>query len=390
MLSREQDKMADTTWNLNLEQIIPGWKPAPQRKQYLVGVLAGEGIGPEIIAAALQVLEAIAHRMGVLLSIRIGGKIGTEAYRQTGTVLTPEVIEFCRSVFDQGGSVLCGPAGGRFVYELRARFDLFCKIAPVRPLVSLLEVGAVKPEKRKGVDVLIVRENTAGVYFGRWEDRKAESGLVAAHQFEYREGEVERIVRVALELARRRRGHLTMALKTEGIPSISRLWLETAERLVQGSGVSLEVLQVDNAVFQLIQSAGKFDVVVTSNLFGDILADCAGVLLGSRGLCFSGNFGTAGKAVYQTGHGGADDLKGRDLANPVGQILSLAMMFQVSFGLTDLTTHILAAIEKTLLAGWRTADIAGPGTRTVGTRELGRRIIQSCEEILAEDEHEKR
>jgi 3-isopropylmalate dehydrogenase len=385
------DDLAKTSWNLNLEEIIPGWVAVLQpRRQYLIGVLPGEGIGPEIIAVTLQVLEAAARNLDIPLTIRIGGEIGIQAWRQTGAVLPAEVTEFCQSVFDQGGSILCGPGGGRFVYELRAHFDLFCKIIPVRPLASLLQVGAIKPESKEGVDILVVRENTSGAYFGRWDKEKDKNGLVASHQFEYREKEVERIVRVALELARRRRHHLTVVLKSEGLPSISRLWLEVAERLVRGAGVRLEVLQMDNAVYQLIQSAGKFDVLVTSNLFGDILADCAGALLGSRGLSFSGNFGDARKAVYQTGHGCAYDIVGRNLANPVGQILSLIMLLRVSFGLAELASCLLAAVEKTLLAGWRTADMASPGTRTVGTREMGQRIIQSFEISLAWDKNEKR
>jgi len=383
--------MAKITWNLNLEQIIPGWVAVPQpRMQYLVGVLPGEGIGPEIVAVTLQVLEATARTLDIPLSIRVGGKIGTEAWRQTGAALPAKVIEFCQSVFDQGGSILCGPGGGRFVYELRAHFDLFCKIVPIRPLASLFHVGAVKPENKEGTDILIIRENTSGAYFGRWEARRVGNGLIACHQFEYREKEVERIVRVALELARRRSRHLTVVLKSEGLPSISQLWLETAERLVRGSGVRLEVLQVDNAAYQLIQSAWKFDVIVTSNLFGDILADCAGVHLGSRGLCFSGNFGAARKAVYQTGHGCAHDIIGRGLANPVGQILSLIMLLQVSFGLTGVASRLLAAVEKTLFAGWRTTDMAGPGTRPVSTQEMGQRINQSLEVSLARKKHENR
>ena len=139
--------------------------------------------------------------------------------------------------------------------------------------------------------------------------------------------------------------------------------------------------QVDNAVFQLIHAARKFDVIVSTNLFGDILADCGGLLLGSRGMCFSGNFGEDGMAVYQTGHGAAYHLAGKDHANPIGQILSLAMLLRVSFGLTELACRIEAAVEKTLKEGWRTADIVAPGCRVVGTQELGRRICQAIGEL---------
>ncbi|MEW5901693.1 MAG: isocitrate/isopropylmalate family dehydrogenase, partial [Acidobacteriota bacterium] len=290
----------------------------------------------------------------------------------------------------RGGALLCGPGGGRFVYDLRARFDLFCKISPVRPLASLLDAGAVKPEAKKGADIFLVRENAGGDYFGRWQQEENRGKKIASHHVEYREEEVERIVRVALGLAKNRRGRLTLVLKSHGLPAISELWASVTEKLVKDSGVRLEILEADNAAFQLIQAARDFDVAVSSNLFGDILADCAGLLLGSRGLCFSGNFGTDGKAVYQTGHGAAYDLQGRDQANPVGQILSLALLLEVSFGLTGMATVILNGLEKTLGEGWRTADIASPGHRVVGTREFGQRLIDSLENPLTEQSRNAR
>jgi 3-isopropylmalate dehydrogenase len=367
--------------HLTARQTIPGWSVlSEERTKYTIGVLPGEGIGLEVIEASLQVLDAVSRGGAVDFNVQMGGKIGLSAKQETGRELTPDVIDFCESVFAEGGAVLCGPAGGRFVYELRSKFDLFCKMIPLRPLVPLQDTGVIKAEALKDVDILIVRENVGGIYFGRWGERQGKQGLKATHSFDYRQDLVERIIRVAVAFARARRRCLSLVLKTEGMPSISRLWIKVLEDLGQEEDLQIEILQVDNAAFQLLREARRFDVIVTPNLFGDILADCGGLLLGSRGMCFSGNLGRDGRAVYQTGHGGALDLAGRDRANPIGQIHSLSMLLRVSFGLQEMADRIEAAVEKALQDGWRTTDISSPGRRIVGTREMGRRIAQAVRE----------
>jgi 3-isopropylmalate dehydrogenase len=367
---------------IRLEGILPGWEAPKPRESYLIGVLPGEGIGPEVIGVALQVLDEGAARMKVDFAIKTGGEIGLAALKKYGQVLTPEVEAFCESVFAQGGAVLCGPAAGRFVYELRSRFGLYCKISPIRPLKILQDAGVIRPEARADVDVLLVRENTGGVYFGRWEETRDKGDWLASHYFDYHREEVERVLQAAAGLALQRRKTLTLVVKSEGMPSISRVWMETAQKVAAGSDLRFQTLQVDHAAFQLIQTARDFDVVVTSNLFGDILADNGGLLLGSRGMCYSGNFGKNGLAVYQTGHGSANDLAHRNLANPVGQILSLVMMLEVSFGLADLADSTLKAVVYALGEGWRTADIAGKESNIVGTKELGNKIRQALKKII--------
>jgi 3-isopropylmalate dehydrogenase len=365
-----------------LTQTIPGWSASSREKaEYTIGLLPGEGVGPEVIGVCLQVLETLGQGTPINFKLRTGGKIGLPAEQETGRVLTPEVLAFCQSIFEEGGAVLSGPAGGRFVYELRSHFDLFCKLVPLRPLAALADTGVVKADALKDVDILLVRENVGGIYFGQWEDGHGEHGLTASHFFEYRKDQVERILRTAVGLASARRGHLSLVLKSDGIPSISRLWIDVLKDVVKGSGLDFEILQVDNAAFHLIQAAQNFDVIVSTNLFGDILADCGGLLLGSRGMCFSGNFGRNRMAVYQTGHGAAYDLAGKDNANPIGQILSLVMLLRVSFDLTQLASRIEAAVEKTLREGWRTPDISAPGCKVVGTQELGRRICMGIKEL---------
>jgi 3-isopropylmalate dehydrogenase len=179
-----------------------------------------------------------------------------------------------------------------------------------------------------------------------------------------------------------RQGKLRVVLKPGGIPAISKLWQSKLQELAQGSGLKPEVLEVDNAIYQVIANAQQFDVLVAPNAFGDILSDGASLLLGSRGLSYSGNFGTAGHAVYQTGHGAAHDLAGSNRANPIGQILSLAMMLRESFGHYEAAESIEAAIEETLQGGWRTADIAETGSKVIGTKEMGARIAQQLQVAL--------
>jgi 3-isopropylmalate dehydrogenase len=351
----------------------------PQQRQgpFVIGVLPGEGVGPEVIGAALDVLEAVEEVSGQRFELRTGGPIGLAAKRATGSELTPDVVGFCEETFADGGALLCGPGGGRFVYDLRERFDLYCKLAPVQPLAALRGAGPLRAEAVDGVDIVVVRENIGGIYFGEHgESRPGQRSAAAHHHFGYEAGQVDRIVRVAMELARRRRGRLSVIVKRAGVPSISRLWIERAEELNAGFGLELDVLEIDNACYQIVASAPGFDVVVAPNLFGDVVADIAALLLGSRGVSHSANFGEGGRAVYQTGHGGAHDLEGTDRANPIGQIRALAMLLHESFGMVQLRQAIDGAIERALSDGWRTADVTEPGCKLVGTRELGRRIAE--------------
>jgi 3-isopropylmalate dehydrogenase len=367
---------------LTLSGMIPGWtSPSGEKTKCTIGVLPGEGIGPEIIEVSLNVLNAVTRGTPVQFTVDKGGDIGLAAQQKTGQVLTKEVVSFVESVFSGGGAMLCGPGGGRFVYELRSEFDLFCKVTPIQPLPALLDVGVVKTDSLNDVDILIVRENAGGIYFGRWEETQGADGLTASHTFEYREDQVDRILYVAVALASGRRRRLSLVLKPDGIPSISRLWTEVFKSVVKDSGLESQILQVDYAAYHLIHAARDFDVIVCPNLFGDILSDLGGLLMGSRGMCFSGNFGKDGRAVYQTGHGAAYDLSGRNQANPIGQLCSLAMLLRVSFGQQGLARRIEAAMEKVLREGWRTPDIVSPGCRVIGTRELGDRIVEAIEAL---------
>jgi 3-isopropylmalate dehydrogenase len=295
------------------------------------------------------------------------------------------VIDFCQRIFAAGGAVLCGPGGGRFVYELRAHFDLFCKLTPLQPLAVLQDSGPLRPQRVADVDIIAVRENTGGLYFGEWghTPHNDPDAVSAFHTTAYQVREVDRILAVAHRLACRRRGRLCVVYKPSGLPAISQLWAERTAAVNHDPALTIELLEVDNAAYQLIADAQRFDVIVAPNLFGDVLADCGALLLGSRGMSFSGNFSAAGAAVYQTGHGAAYDLAGRGSANPLGQIQALAMMLRESYAWPAGADLIEAAIGKTLAAGWRTADIAAPGMQVIGTQPLTARICTTIAELAS-------
>jgi 3-isopropylmalate dehydrogenase len=364
-----------------LTDALPGWYTRKERShKYLVGVLTGEGIGPEVIDATLGIVDVINRNTPYQFNLIFGGKLGIAAKKESGQTITAQVTEFCESVFADGGAILCGPGGGRFVYELRSRFNLFCKLVPLRPLLELNDTGVIKPQARANVDIVVVRENSGGLYLGKWGNKNDNNGLdTAYHYCDYNVNQVVQILSVAIKLAQMRRKRLCVVLKPGGVPSISELWQHQLQELTLGLEVDTTVLEIDNASFQMVANAQNFDVVVAPNMFGDILSDCATLLLGSRGLSYSGNFGNSGIAVYQTAHGAAYDLAETDTANPIGQIFSLSMMLRESFWLPHLSEKIEAVIEATLAAGWRTADIAAPGCKVIGTREMGKRISEALE-----------
>lgn len=365
----------------DLSAALPGWRAgACAHDVHVIGVLLGEGVGPEVMGATLDVLRRIEALSPYRFEVREGGEIGLPAEARTGRALTHDVVAFCRSIFADGGVVLCGPGGGRFVYDLRSRFDLFCKLTPIRPSPSLDDTGAVRGAARAGVDMVIVRENAGGLYFGQWGHSRDGDRETAFQHFSYRDDQVARILDVAVGLAERRDQALALVLKTHGVPAISALWKRKLLDSERARALNVRILEVDNAVYQLVAQGRDFDVLVAPNMFGDVLSDAAALLLGSRGVSFSGNFGAPGIAVYQTGHGAAHDLAGTDRANPVGQILSLAMLLRESFGLNNPALAIERAVVHALGDGWRTADIATPGCRVVGTRELGMRIADGLAE----------
>jgi 3-isopropylmalate dehydrogenase len=343
---------------------------------FLIGVLEGAGIGPQVIGAALHVLKAAGQVLDLKFEIRNGGLIGEDAIAEYGKWLPEDTVDFCADIFHRGGAILNGPAGGRYVYDLRRRFDLFCKFVPVQPWPELARAGKIAPQFLKDVDMLIVRDNTGGVYQGQWGDRATDKGRVAEHSFSYSEHEVHRLVEVAARAAAHRRGNLHVIVKYGGVPTVTALWRDIGSAVAKHHGIEAGFMNIDLAAYELIQNPARFDVIVAPNLFGDIIADICGVLVSSRGVTFSGNFDPEGRGVFQTNHGCAHDLAGRDVANPGGQILSLAMLLRESFGLDEAALLIEKALIETWRAGWRTADIAEPGCQIVGTKVMAEKVVE--------------
>jgi 3-isopropylmalate dehydrogenase len=355
---------------------------APSPHGAVLGVLPGEGIGPEVLDAALDVVSAALAATGApALRVRTGGPIGRDAELLSGRALTDEVARFCEQTFADGGAVLCGPGGSRFVYDMRRRFDLFCKLSPLRPLEALSGAGRLRAEAVAGADVLVVRENCGGVYQGEWRETSGPEGRVAEHSFRYTEAQVRRFLEVAGRLAASRRGRLCVVVKDGGVPTVTGLWRDIGREIAERAGVEASFVDVDLCGYRLIQEPAAFDVVAAPNLFGDVLADLGAVLLGSRGMSFSGNFSSSGAAVYQTNHGSAHDLAGLGRANPLGQIGSAAMLLRESLGLPREAALVEDAVDEVLRMGYRTFDVAERGTTVVGTSELAERIAAQVERL---------
>ncbi|MCL4179102.1 MAG: 3-isopropylmalate dehydrogenase [Verrucomicrobia bacterium] len=341
----------------------------------IIGVFEGTGIGPEVIAASLRVLGAVEQVTGMRFEIRPGGAIAEASEASSGRALPEAAVSFCAGVFAVGGAVLSGPGGGRYVYDLRRRFDLFCKFVPVRPWPEIADAGCLRPEHFEGLDLLIVRDNVGGIYQGSGHRRETAEGWTAEHCFSYTEAQVRRLVEVAARAAAARRGRLHLIVKDGGVTEMSAFWREIGLAAAEPFGVRAVAMNADLAAYELVRRPAQFDVLVAPNMIGDILADIAGVLVTSRGVTFSGNYSGNGSGVYQTNHGCAHDLAGTDTANPAGQILSLAMLLRESFGLDRASELIQQALRRAWKAGWRTADVAAPGCRVVGTRAMTQRVV---------------
>lgn len=356
-----------------------------------VGVLPGEGVGPEVIAASLDVLAAVADASGLRLDVATGGPIGRDAERVDGEPLTKQVVEFCEGVFARGGAILNGPGGGRYVYDLRRRMDLFFKISPLQTFNGATDAARLRPEALRGIDILVTRENAGGAYQGTWRDRSGADGQrMAEHLVTYSHDQVHRFLSASARLARMRRGDLTVVWKEAGVPAISRLWRDCAEQAAASLNVKVRMVDVDLMSYRLVQEPAAFDVIAAPNLFGDVLADLGAVLLGSRGASYSGNFTARGEGVYQTNHGAAYDLAGTDRANPAGQIFATAMMLRESFACAREAEAIERALRAVWHDGWRTEDVAVPGARIVGTREIGRLVAERAATHLRHHVHAPR
>jgi 3-isopropylmalate dehydrogenase len=351
---------------------------------HVIGVLQGEGVGPEVVTVALELLHVLQEHTARRFLISQGGLIGSPAVERFGTSLSDEVIDFTQRVFAKNGALFCGPGGERFVYEMRRKFDLYCKFTPIKPMPELRDAGVVRAHATQIADIIAVRENLGGIYQGEWSVNTNPAGEVRAqHTFAYTDTMVRRILEASFRLAQTRRKRLHVVLKPGGIPSISSLWRDVANEMSKDFDVTLFEFEIDNAVYQLIADPGQFDVLVSPNMFGDVLADCGSLLLASRGVSYSGNFNSDRNGVYQTGHGAARDIAGKGIANPIGQILTLGMMLRESFDWPEADAMLRMAVQKTLRNGAFTRDIAPPGGTIVNTATFGAFVKGALREELS-------
>jgi 3-isopropylmalate dehydrogenase len=348
---------------------------APDLSSPSVALLPGDGIGPEIVVAARRVLDAVGEFEYVELPV------GGASIDIHGTALTDEVLERCRAA----DAVLLGAVGGpkwdttdpgaprpeQGLLGLRKGLGLYANLRPVKPSGALLGASPLREERIAGTDLLVVRELTGGIYFGE----SGRDGDRAHDDCAYTVGEIERISRVAFDAARGRRGRLTSVDKANVLET-SRLWRETVTRIAaEYEDVEVDHLLVDNAAMQLVSEPTRFDVIVTENLFGDILSDEAAMLTGSLGMLPSASLGGEGPGLFEPVHGSAPDIAGRGIANPLATILSAAMMLRHGLGLAAEADAIEAAVETVLDAGLRTPDLAAEADAAVGTEQVTAAIL---------------
>lgn len=347
-------------------------------------VLPGDGIGPEVTAEAVRVLEAVARAFSHQIDF-IFKDAGGCAIRNHNDPLPEDTLQACL----QSDAVLLGavgdPAFDRYPTNLRPEAGLlrlrralgaFANLRPARLFPALIHASPLRPEVIKDTDLLIVRELLGGLYFGEPRgERDADGFREAINTTRYSEPEIERIARVAFDLARLRRRKVTSVDKANVLES-SRLWREVLIRVAADyPDVLLEHQYVDSCAMALVARPSSFDVLVTENMFGDILSDEAGAVVGSLGLLASASIGGS-VGLYEPVHGSAPDIAGKGIANPLGAILSAAMMLRYSFKLEVEAAAIEQAVEKTLSGGHRTSDLAGGGRRFVSTEEMGRHVIE--------------
>ncbi len=358
-------------------------------KKFKIAVLKGDGIGPEIVDQAIRVLDKIAEIYGVTFEYR-EGLIGGIAIDKTGNPLPDETLELCK----ESDAILLGAVGGpkwdnlptdkrpeKGLLKIRKELDLYANLRPAKVWDALVDASPLKEEVVKGTDMLVIRELTSGIYYGEPRGIYEENGKrYAINTMKYTEEEIRRVVRKGFEIARKRRKKLTSVDKAN-VLEVSALWREIVEEEKKNfPDVELEHLYVDNCAMQLVRRPTTFDVIVTGNIFGDILSDEAGVVVGSLGMLPSASVGDK-YALYEPVHGSAPDIAGKGIANPIATILSAAMMLKYSFGMDKAHDLIEKAVEETLNQGYRTPDIWSEGCKKVGTKEITDKIIENIERL---------
>lgn len=348
-----------------------------------IAVIRGDGIGPEIVGEALRVLDAVGERFGHTFTYR-DAPMGGNAIDAFGVPLPPESLETCL----KADSVLLGAVGGpkwdsqpaenrpeRGLLQLRAAMGLYTNIRPARMFPQLADACPLRPEiAEKGIDFVVVRELIGGVYFGEHRTETAEGQQKAVDIMAYTEQEIRRVAHVAFGMAQKRRKRVT-SIDKANVLATSRLWRRVVTEVAEAyPDVELIHMYVDNAAMQIVRDPGQFDVIVTENLFGDILSDEASQITGSIGMIPSSSMGEGSRGLYEPIHGSAPDIAGQDRANPIGTILAAAMMLRYSLDMAAEADAVEEAVQQVLSDGIRCGDIMQPGCRLAGCQEMGARI----------------
>jgi 3-isopropylmalate dehydrogenase len=355
-------------------------------KQYRITLLPGDGIGPEIMAVTVEVLSAIAQKHDLKFTFT-EALIGGAAIDETGEPLPAETLATCRN----SDAVLLAAIGGykwdnlprqqrpeTGLLALRAGLGLFANLRPATILPQLIDASSLKREVVEGVDIMVVRELTGGIYFGQpkgiFETETGEKRGV--NTMAYTESEIDRIAKVGFETAQKRQGRLCSVDKAN-VLDVSQLWRDRIIAMAKDyPDVELSHLYVDNAAMQLVRAPKQFDTIVTGNLFGDILSDAAAMLTGSIGMLPSASLGADSPGVFEPVHGSAPDIAGQDKANPLAQVLSAAMMLRYGLDEPDAASQIEQAVNQVLDEGYRTGDIISSGMTAVGCRQIGKVLIK--------------
>ena len=353
-------------------------------KLYRIAGLPGDGIGPEIVREAVKVLGVVAERSGVRFDLQ-EGLAGGAAYDRFGTPLPEEVMQLALA----SDAVLLGAVGGpkwesldysvrpeRGLLGLRSGLGLYANLRPVVVFEDLIDASPLKPDVVRGIDLMIVRELLGDAYFGKPRGVRIENGRrIGINTMVYTEEEIRRIAKVGFDLARGRRKKL-LSVDKANVLEMTELWRDVVTEVGRDyPEVELRHMYVDNCAMQLIRNPGQFDVIVTTNMFGDILSDEASMLTGSLGMLPSASLG-AKTAMYEPSHGSAPDIAGKGVANPLATILSVAMMLRHSFDKTAEADQVEKAVRMVLKEGFRTEDIRQAGARIVGTTEMGDLVVE--------------
>ena len=347
-------------------------------------LLPGDGIGPEVTEQARRALEAASARAGIALAFE-EDRIGGASIDAHGTPLTDAAVAKARDC----GAILLGAVGGpawddlpvetrpeKGLLRIRKELGLFANLRPAAVIPALVDASTLRREVVEGIDLLVVRELTGGLYFGEPRGIATENGRrIARNTMVYDEHEIARIARVAFESARRRRGLVTSVHKAN-VLEVSQLWTSVVEEVHKDfAEVKLEHQLVDSMAMLLLKEPSRYDVIVTGNLFGDILSDEAAMITGSLGMLPSASLGEGGVGLYEPVHGSAPDIAGRDAANPLAAILSAAMLLEHSLDAPEAAGELRAAVAAALDSGARTGDLAGPGETAIGCRAMGDLVL---------------